>query len=313
MSNTLRIEDILAPLIVYSFSSRGFPDLLERVRQTLPSLGSAYLFSLFDTFHIPELLSLIPPDDQRIRIWDSGGYETRHSDDVSAIISAAPSIKLWNMELYVQAANEIRWNGKDILVSFDRLYDLPVREQLELAFDGYKQIKGNYVKDVLLHVDANTDIDNLVQTLLPYLSDIDILGFTEKEIAPTWIQGVHFIRALKTAFTRLAINPPPIHLFGCLDPKSIIYFALAGVSIFDGLSWLRFYFRGRDTLYKREFEYLADPNNAVQGISIEYAITLENIRLIDALSSDLTYHLSVSDNNKFDKEQRKLKDIYRGG
>src|SRR5260221_13350584 len=47
----------------------------------------------------------------------------------------------------------------------------------------------------------------------------------------------------------------PIHIFGCFDPQTIPYLFFSGADIFDGLSWMRYYFRDGHSFYYREFEY----------------------------------------------------------
>ena len=263
------------------------------MQQLLPSINSAFLLSLFDVWHLNELSELLTTTDTRVRIWDSGGYETKFSDDVSSVISAVPSSSQWELQHYIEAARRIPWNGKDILVSFDNTPPLSVDQQLQIATEGYNHIEGEYLRDVLLHVPADYDIAKLVNEIAPYLSRIEIIGFTEKEIAPTWIRGVQFIHAFRQAFARLNLNALPIHLFGCLDPKSVTYFTLAGVSVFDGLSWLRYFFHNRTTLYRREFEFLGDFQGIHPTRDIDTAISLHNMNEIAATSRRSKFSVSV--------------------
>ena len=48
----------------------------------------------------------------------------------------------------------------------------------------------------------------------------------------------------------------PIHIFGCLDPLSVITFFLSGADIFDGLSWLRFGFKNGLAIYLSNYALL---------------------------------------------------------
>ena len=269
--------------------------MVQRTQQILPSIGSAFLLSLFDIWYLDELSDLLTATDTRIRIWDSGGYETKPSDDVSAVISAIPSSFQWELEHYVEAAKRIPWNGRDILVSFDNTPLLPVEQQLEIAFAGYNQIEGNYLRDVLLHVPVDYNVANLVSEIAPQILNIDIIGFTEKEIAPTWKRGIQFIHTFNQELKRQNLKSLPIHLFGCLDPKSVIYFTLAGVSVFDGLSWLRYFFHNRTTLYRREFEFWGDFQGLRPTQDIDTAISLHNMHEMQQLHADLNFQLAVGD------------------
>ncbi len=313
MTESLTVFGSAAPLIAYSFSSRGFPDLVQKVGQLLPSISSAFLLSLFDVWYLNELSDFLTTSDTRIRIWDSGGYETKFSDDVSSVISAVPSANQWELQHYIEAAHRIPWNGKDILVSFDNMPMLSVEQQIGIGIEGYNCIEGNYLRDMLLHVPVDYDIAKLVSEIAPHLSKIDIIGFTEKEIAPTWIRGVQFIHAVRQAFAQLGLVAPPIHLFGCLDPKSVTYFALAGVSIFDGLSWLRYFFHNRTTLYRREFEFLGKFQGIRPTQDIDTAVSLHNLNEMQQLHADLNFRLALDDETMFISEKRMLQTVLTQG
>ncbi|MCB9452379.1 MAG: hypothetical protein H6672_13160 [Anaerolineaceae bacterium] len=302
------------PLLVYSFSSRGFPDLIDQIRTYVPLISSSYLISLYDYKYLLNGNNRIFVNDHRIRIWDSGGYEIRSSDDISAVKSALPGSQVWNEKLYIDVANTVPWNGSDILVSYDGPADnLTLSDQLDKAFALYERIKGNYLKDVLLHLEYPPDAKEVANALVPFADKINIVGFTEKEVAPTWVDGVIFLHALNTEFSRLGMHDRfLIHIFGCFDPKSIIRFALAGAHIFDGLTWLRFVFHKDSTLYKREFEYLVQPSSLL-GADIESSIIAHNIREIERLRSDLGYALATSDFSAYEEICGVLKKLTTGG
>ena len=238
------------PLFVYSYASRGFPDLIGRLKCTLPHVPS-YLLSLYDYEDIPS--ELVLADDPRFRIWDSGGYETI----VCSACRNAASTKKWDENCYTLTANRIPWNGRDVLVS----YDTPcksrcIQHQVETALDLYTKVKGPYAKDLLIHVPEDANPCLLAEILRPYLNEFQILGLTEKEIAPTWVHGVRFINRLRLALSALGGEQYiPIHVFGCFDLKTIVRFTLAGADIFDGLTWLRYLFLNGDVLYQKELEY----------------------------------------------------------
>jgi hypothetical protein len=48
----------------------------------------------------------------------------------------------------------------------------------------------------------------------------------------------------------------PIHIFGCLDPLSILAYFLCGADIFDGLVWLRHGFHQNLAMYPSDFTIL---------------------------------------------------------
>ena len=293
------------PLFVYSYSSKGFPDLSNRLKHSLPYVPS-YLLSLYDYEYIipPELISTAAP---RIRIWDSGGYESM----VSPTWEISGN-KKWNENTYVQTANRIPWNGLDVLVSYDTP-DEPgcIQQQVERALHLYTKVEGTYARDLLIHVPDNTDPYVLAETVSPYINEFKILGLTEKEIAPTWAHGVYFINRLRSALSTLDTGRYiPIHVFGCFDLKTIARFTLAGADIFDGLTWLRYLFLGGDVLYQREIEY-AIPIEQLLTADLGLSMILHNIRDMEQLRSDLTYAIYTNDMGRFKEEMSDICKVLR--
>jgi hypothetical protein len=240
-----------------------------------------------------------------IRIWDSGGYETNlygEYGDRDDWRSDYP----WDENLYVETAKTISWNGKDILVSFDSNSATDsIQGQIENAIRLYEQIPGDYLRDILLHFDSFPDPKTVANSIKPFVSEFHILGLTEKEIAPTWVHGARFIKALKQEMLNIGIDDRlPLHVFGCLDPKSIVHFSLAGAHIFDGLSWLRHFFSSNTTFYRREFEFSVSPLSLLRSpTNLGYSLLANNIGNLEKLTADLAYAIAVNDFELFKAEQ----------
>ena len=284
------------PLFVYSYSSKGFPDLNYWLKHSLPHVPS-YLLSLYDyEYIIPS--EFISTEDLKIRIWDSGGYETMFSSTCESSAS-----KKWDENTYIQTANRIPWNGLDVLVSYDTPDDPgDIQQQIERSLHLYTKVEGTYAKDLLIHIPDNTDPYVLAEILGPYTSEFQILGLTEKEIAPTWAHGVYFINRLRSALSVLDTKRYiPIHIFGCFDLKTVIRFALAGADIFDGLTWLRYLFLNGDVLYQREIQYVM-PIEQLLTADLELSMILHNVRDMEQLCSDLIYAIYTNDMEKFREE-----------
>lgn len=290
------------PLFVYSYSSRGFPDLVERLRQSLHYVPS-YLLSLYDLTHF------IPPDlidtaDKRVRFWDSGGYETRQDEDSSAVYHIAPNSSPWEESDYVEAAKRVSWNGYDVLVSYDHdSQDIVLARQVEQALTLFGKVDGTYLKDLIIHLPDESNPTVLGDALRPHVNEFDVLGLIEKEIAPTWGHGVHFIHGMREALSILSPDRYiPIHVFGCLDPKTVIRFIIAGADIFDGLAWMRYVFLSGSALYKREAEYAIDINQLISTGNIELSIMLHNIAEMERLRSHIICSIGVDDMTVFQSE-----------
>lgn len=295
------------PLFVYSYSSKGFPDFIDRLRYSLPYVPTC-LLSLYDyEYVIPP--KLICAEDSRVRIWDSGGYETRLEGDLSSVCLG----RKWNESTYIRVANRIPWNGLDVLVSYDDSHNIgSIQEQIEQALDLYAKVQGTYVRDIVIHISSGTDPRALAETLAAYTGEFQIIGLIEKEIAPTWAHGVYFIHRLRSALLSLDTEQYiPIHVFGCFDPKTVIRFALAGADIFDGLTWLRYLFMNQSTLYKREIEYTVDIGQLSTANNFELSMILHNIEYMEQLRSNLIYAISTNDMDKFNKEILDISDVLK--
>ena len=294
------------PLFIYSYSSRGFPDVIERLEHSLPHVPS-YLLSLYDYEYILPA-EFILAEDSRIRIWDSGGYETT----ICPTCRNSANSEKWDENIYIQTANRIPWNGLDVLVSYDVPHESRyIQQQIERALHLYTKVKGTYARDLLIHIQDDTDPYVLAETLEPYTNEFQILGLTEKEIAPTWAHGVYFINRLRSALSSLEMEQYiPIHVFGCFDLKTVIRFALAGADIFDGLTWLRHLFLNGETLYRREIEY-AVPTEQLLTANIELSMILHNIQDMEQARSDLTYAIYANDTEVLEKEMSDISKVLR--
>ena len=280
--------------------------MIERLEHSLLHVPS-YLLSLYDYEYIipPEL---ILQEDSRVRIWDSGGYETR----VCPTCKNSANFKKWDENTYIQTANRIPWNGLDVLVSYDTPCDPRcIQQQVEKALHLYTKVKGTYAKDLLVHVPHNTDPDVLAEILGPYTNEFQILGLTEKEIAPTWAHGVYFIKRLRSALSALDTERDiPIHVFGCFDLKRVVRFALAGADIFDGLTWLRYLFLNGKTLYRTEIEHTL-PVEKLLTANIELSMMIHNLRDMERLRSNLTYAIYTNDMEGFEREMSDICEVLK--
>ena len=293
------------PVLAHSFSSKGFVDLPNLFASLVTYVPDAYLLSLYDYRYLFPEGNPFTQDDNRIRIWDSGGYETSTDDDLSSYFSAIAGKDDWTEERYILTANSISWKHQDILVNYDshpgRLTD-SAAAQLDKACLLYERIPGNYLRDVLIHLDNAIDIQSLAKDISSFSGCFDIIGFTEKEVAPTWSQGVNFISAIRNELNYALGEYVPMHLFGCFDPKSIIYFFLAGADIFDGLSWLRYFMHKRSTMYMREYEsYIGQSEHESLG-DYRPEIFAHNVSELRRLGLDLSFSLLTDDYSAFAEE-----------
>lgn len=240
--------DYSTPILVPSFSSKGFPHIKKLHYYLREKLTDVSLISTYDLFY-----GYIDADqiyESDILIIDSGGYERNKDHDISEIYNSLYIAKEWNETQYEKQVTKLRPITDILLVNFDYIDGLPLKEQIQLAqqhFKKYPQFASDFLckptsKDLLI-----IDINNVLKNIHLF-STFDVLGFTEKELGNTIYERATNIYRIRKALIQ-AGSEVPIHVFGCLDPLSVILYFLCGADIFDGLSWLRFSFIDGTPMY----------------------------------------------------------------
>ena len=106
------------------------------------------------------------------------------------------------------------------------------------------------------------------------------------------------VLALRKALGESSLKMP-IHIFGCLEPMSILAYFLCGADIFDGLAWLRFAFHNGIAIYRPNASVLQglwkddDENNWLRH-------SLGNLSELMKLSMSLTRFCETYDVNILD-------------
>ena len=285
------------PLFVYSYSSRGFPDLPARYAQTRQTVPTR-LVSLYDLhYHLSDEDVSEPSTDQaQKRFLDSGNYEVAPFADT--LEGEVPPGRLpWSDDLYVDVARAHTREG-DVLVSFDDR-SLPIDEQIRQANRLFGQVGVSGIRqDLLLHPNGATP-DELATAIVQYAPQATIIGLTEKDIGIPWFLAVAYIRALRSALNSALGHYVPLHIFGCLDPRTLPYLFLAGADIFDGLSWMRYYFRKGRAYYAKEFEYEAPPDVLLDPARATQALLQHNVEELEQIRSNLQYFVYTGDYAQF--------------
>lgn len=257
-----------------------------------------YLISLYDLHHHidqHETAATASSRDQR-RFLDSGGYEIGTTSD-SWHSDISPGSKPWTPELYVMTA---RTHGRpsDTLVSFDRP-ELSLGEQVQQGMALFAEVDlAGVARDLLVHPNGATP-EAVTDAVAYFAPDIDILGLTEKDIGYPWFLGAAFIRELRCRLDARLGRYLPIHVFGCLDPKTLPHLFFAGADIFDGLAWMRYYFRDGHAFYAKEIEYDGPPATLLDPGSGARFLLAHNIEELSKLQADLQYSVSAGDPSLF--------------
>jgi hypothetical protein len=240
------------PLLVPSFSSKGFPEVEKTLEYGAELIDGTALVSAYDIhykyikppFNFPSLIFL-----------DSGGYEASKETELSDFGDKEHIPREWTRGMH--EAQLKKWKSKvpTVVISYDHPKQrLPIRDQIVQAksmASGRKDLlreillKPETSKQTLLHMPSV--IGNVHS-----LADFDVIGFTEKEIGNSILDRMKNIAQLRVALDKVGLATP-LHVFGSLDTVTTPMYFLAGADIFDGLTWLRFAFHEGQTLYKHNY------------------------------------------------------------
>lgn len=240
------------PLLVPSFSSKGFPDVQKIIEYSSEIIDGPTLVSAYD-LHYEKIR---PPFDFPSLIFlDSGGYEISKDTDLSDLGERDHEPKQWSEELHEGQLAAWRASVPTVLISYDHPKErLPVADQIERA---RRLNAGNTpaMREILLKPETATQRLLSIGSILKNihrLADFDVIGVTEKEIGNSVLSRMENIIRLRSALEDAGLEMP-IHVFGSLDTISTPLYFLAGADIFDGLTWLRFAFHEGQTIYKQNY------------------------------------------------------------
>jgi hypothetical protein len=242
------------PLLVPSFSSKGFPEIKKTVKYCSELIEGATLISAYDLHYE----KIEPPFNFASLIFlDSGGYEASRDAELSDFGDKEHFPKPWKQEFY--DAQVRAWNPgpsvTSVIVSYDHPEErLPIREQIDRANEMFPAHNESLHEILLKPEEAGKPrlpIDTIVQNI-HRLADFDVIGVTEKELGNSILARMRNLAKLRRALARVDLETP-IHVFGSLDTITTPMYFLAGADIFDGLTWLRFSFHEGHTVYKQNY------------------------------------------------------------
>ena len=236
--------DVRTPLIVPSFSSRGFPRLLDIYHEIRYKLYGVCLVSAFDIAN-----SYIPAeamDTSNVVFIDSGGYESNELESGPIGYYAPPSKGQWSRSRYHDTMRGISSIANTIVVN----YDCPgsIEAQITRASDDF-DCSSNAASDFLIKPDIQSSLVNIpkLQAYTKELKQFDILGVAARGIGSSFVKRCRAIVMLRNILDRAGLDTP-IHVFGAVRPYEVLAYFLCGADVFDGLNWLRFAFRNHGSL-----------------------------------------------------------------
>lgn len=223
------------PMVVPSFSSRGFPAVADIVEAVKGHLFGTCLVSAFDMQSGLLSADLCALGD--VVIVDSGGYETSSYQPGVSDHYTPPSGDGWTRTALRAFLRTIPDAAPVIVVAFD--YHGEIERQFDLAAEDFA-CAPQAARCLLLKPLEAGGLLSMEDRLPAGLRKLEVIGVTENELGQSMADRCRALVRL-----RRALGPEvPIHVFGTIGPRSMLTYTLCGADVFDGLNWLRYGFEG---------------------------------------------------------------------
>ena len=250
------------PLLIPSFSSKGFEiiedsgrsEAGEILKATSEFLTEVFLISAYDIYygHVPHPLEL--EYTPKLVVVDSGGYEVLAGSDYSTVMVPRYDCEPWTPENLESVYSEWPRQIPAVFVSYDHPdVRKPFAGQVADAEEFFRT-HCHHMTLLLLKPETREQdtLDDTIKSVVEdaaQLGSFDIVGVTEKELGPTMSSRLFQITKLRLAMDDAGVRSP-LHIFGALDPLSVLLYFIAGAEIFDGLTWLRYAYNDGICIYK---------------------------------------------------------------
>jgi hypothetical protein len=286
-SREVSIIDTSTPLIIPSFSSRGFPEFKSIYEVTKDYILDISLISAYDIHYKLQNVDIYASN---IIFIDSGGYETKlikslvNSDDVYALRDNSKILD-WSPELHQIVLDDLQPLSQLVLISYDESESHEsTLTQIEIAKSFFKKYP-NYASNFLCKPETSEspliNFDGLFEHA-HHLDSFSILGITEKELGTSILERCCNLLKIRSILNEKGIEIP-IHVLGCLDPILIISYFFCGADIFDGLAWLRYAFLEGITLYQSTAA-LMQANWHYTDLELNQLYSIKNLQSLNSLS-----------------------------
>ncbi len=299
------------PILVPSFSSKGFPQVGRVVELTEPFISTEILVSAYDIhfnylkqeLNFPSLIFL-----------DSGGYEASTEADLATQFEALETEyepRDWKLEYYEEVVANWTALPPTIFVTYDHPKErCSVAEQIKrgLRLGGAKNA---IARELLLKPASSSaqylDIDEICARARDF-APFAVIGVTEKEVGTSLIDRMTNVGRIRLALGQASLETP-IHIFGSLDTvTTLLYFAM-GADIFDGLTWLRYAYDKGATTYQQNLAALAFPPNT-HHTRVKTECWHHNYNYLQNMQMQMRSFLNDGDWNRFDYNVDRLKFLY---
>lgn len=285
---------VQTPILVPSFSSKGFPDvadIFDQVRDEITecSLLSAYCLTYCEALRNGNIYA------SDLLFIDSGGYECKELLEADGEAYRSTLIaNTWNPDHYSRALRELTPMSQLVIVTYDDNEYPPLSEQISRA-DKLLETYNNYAIDFLLKPEHLGDTINVseVGRSISSITRFSILGIVEQELGASLLDRCRTVLHLRMLLMQEGCDIP-IHIFGSLDPlRSVLYF-LCGADVFDGLAWLRYSFRSGLGRYMAQAA-LIDKHLTRRTDQVTTIFRMENLDFFRKLEGNMQRFASTHD------------------
>lgn len=307
-------QQIRTPILVPSFSSKGFPDVGKIIELTQPFLDSQILVSAYDLHHgfIDESVDLnFPP----LIFVDSGGYEAsqeRALQDPARPMNTdyQPSGDEWTNEKYEAVIAAWANIPPTIFVNYDHpkkrvSLDIQIRDAI-CTGGAARQIEREFLIKPTTDSRQYLDVDEIcgnVKKFAPFVA----IGVTEDEIGNTLHKRMVNIGRIRQSLDAANMDTP-IHIFGSLDTVTTLLYFVMGADVFDGLTWLRYgYFEGA-TVYQQSLAALKF--SRTQYKSVDRECWHHNYLYLQKMEQQMRSFLSDGDFKRFGEYSETIAELY---
>jgi hypothetical protein len=291
-------EVLKTPLLVPSFSSKGFPfpEVKNLIEYTEEFLTDTLLVSAYDVHYknIPNTINFVP-----VVFLDSGGYESGKEVEFSDLGVMPHSPADWTPEMHRAVVDNWDTDSQTVLISYDhtsRRY--PIEDQIIHAstlFKGRQVIRELLIKPETVD-QKYIQIDSVINNIHK-LAEFEVIGLTEKELGKTVLDRMKNIAKVRMALQKVHLQIP-IHIFGSLDTMTTPLYFLAGADIFDGLTWLRFAYHEGYTMYIHNYAIKELGTKLTEKTLKAHTVT-RNIYALQELQLGMSRYLNAREFKEF--------------
>lgn len=299
-------EVFRTPLLVPSFSSKGFREVRKIVEVMREFITGAVLVSAYDIGYGNLSCKLV--NFPSLVFLDSGGYEGRVEHDLSEAYGEEYKPRRWTVEDHRRVLADWPGSVPTVAISYDSPHrrtsiDRQLRAALRLKREFPRFMHEFLVKP--RRKDKFVEIAE-VSGVVGGLKEFSVIGFTEHELDHRIMGRMEKIAGIRRILDESGVQSP-VHVFGSLDTLSTVLYFLAGAEIFDGLTWLRFGFHNGQTLYRQNYGAIHEADGILKTAqSLSHGMWRDNYYYLESLRDRMSNYARTGDFSSFDHNREQV-------